>query len=208
MGFIKKKKILTDLWYLREWMQRDRYHAGPCVQKKSKQKKTKGKKKNPGCVEIQILSMARGNEGLSAFVVASPSWLAWSPWQITSAWPRHRQPPNPGRVALKGLNVKPLRSAHHIASAAAQPGSRSHPRQETHGQTRDAGESEATKGDEDQTQATLFVLFDRGFVRRRRRRRTQWVICSTHHMSLPFVSQVLMLNQTTQHTAESAILAA
>lgn len=71
-------------------------------------------------MEIQILSMARGNEGLSAFVVASPSWLAWSPWQITSAWPRHRQPPNPGRVALKGLNVKPLRSAHHIASAAAR----------------------------------------------------------------------------------------
>lgn len=103
------------LWYLHEWMQRDRYHAVPCVQKKVNKKR---QKKN-GCVEIQILSMARGNEGLSAFIVASPSWLAWSPWQITSAWPRHRQPPNPGRVALKGLNVKPLRSAHHIASAAA-----------------------------------------------------------------------------------------
>lgn len=138
--------------------------------------------------------------------MASPSWLAWSPWQITSAWPRHRQPPNPGRVALKGLNAKPLRSAHHIASAAARRSlASSHPRQETHGPTRDVGES-ATEEDEDETQATLFVLFDRGFVRRRRTR-TRWVIRPTRHTSLPFVSQVLMLNQTAQHTAENGTFA-
>lgn len=41
------------LWYLSDWMQRDRYHIVPCVQKK-------------GRVESQILSVAWGNKGLSA----------------------------------------------------------------------------------------------------------------------------------------------
>lgn len=49
--------------------------------------------------------------------------------------------------------------------------------------------------------ATYFVLLDRVSWRRR----TQWVICSTHQMSLPFVSQVFLWNQTNRHTTENGI---
>lgn len=170
----------------------------------SKQKKTKKIEKRNGCVEIQILSMARGNRGLSAFIVASPSWLAWSPWQITSAWPPHRQPPNPGRVALKGLNVKPPRSAHHIASAAARRLLAS-TTGNTRGQRETIGRAPRRKTKMKHKRHSLFcstgVSWGGGGGR------TQWVICSTHHMSLPFVSQVLMLNQTAQHAAENRTFA-